>query len=329
METITKQAESIELESRTQLSELRKLLTRIESQIGTLAYSQPDEVLAIPGLIDQAALRLEELANQGIDTSGELNRFGAAKAALKHKGAVFLRKIGGIPALEQARQASQAGADNWWWYIDQVEAERKKAGARRLLRIGLSGLLSLAVLAAIYQVFLAPTPELQASYGHKLQAENAASEGDFSQALVQIKLALGYTPGDPELLVTQGVFEALLGQDKAAKESFTAAQAAYNDPLQFFIKRSTLYLMCGQVDSALDDVDTALAIDPQSASAHLLRGQGYEALGNYQQAKTSYEQAGELAGQTGNYELQVIARMHMAQLRSKAVIPTPIQTVTP
>jgi Flp pilus assembly protein TadD len=330
METITRQAEAIRLESRTQLGELRELLKRIESRIGTLAYNnQPSEVLAIPDLMDRAALLLEELADQGIDTSGELNRFDAAKAELKHKGASFLRRIGGIPALEQARQARQAQVDNWWWYIDRVEAERKKTGVRRLLKAGAIGLLILATVATIYQLFLAPPPEIRASYEQNLLAENWAAEGDFSQALAHVELALEYTPDNAELLVMQGVFEILLGQDEAAEESFAAAQAAYNNPTQFLLKRSTLYLMCEQVNSALDDVEAALAIDPQSAKAYLLRGQGYEALENYQQAKLSYEQADELAGQTGDYELQAVVRMRMAQLVYKLAAPTPIQTTLP
>lgn len=323
METVAKQAKAIELGSRTQLGELRELLKRIESQIGTLAYSQPDEVLAIPEMLDQAALALEKLADQGINIGGELARFNAVQARLKRKGAAFLRAIGGVPALEQARQARP---DHWWWHIDEVETGRKKAGVKRLLQTGGIGLLILAVLAAIYQLFLAPPPEIRASYGHKLRAENVALKGDLDQALVQVQLGLEYTPDDPELLAMKGVFETLLGQEKAAEASFAASQAAYNDPAQFFIRRSSLYLVCEQADRALDDVEAALAIDPQSALAYMLRGQGYDKLGDYQQASISYKRADELAGQAGDYELQAIVRMHMANMAYPQAAP---QTALP
>ena len=81
--------------------------------------------------------------------------------------------------------------------------------------------------------------------------------------------------------------------------------------------------MAEMIDEAFVDLDNALAIQPDSAFAHLYLGQASEIKGDYIRAADYYEKASDLAEEQGLPQLQVIARMSLAQVLQQFTVPTP------
>jgi tetratricopeptide (TPR) repeat protein len=63
----------------------------------------------------------------------------------------------------------------------------------------------------------------------------------------------------------------------------------------------------------------AIALNPDMAYAYIYRAQAYEAMGDLGAAIDDYERASEIADKTGDAEIQVIARMRLAQLLERGI----------
>lgn len=141
------------------------------------------------------------------------------------------------------------------------------------------------------------------------------------------------TPDDPNLLVAQATVLARLGQADSAVASLQAAQAldpyrqyawlnvtaaasgsrqyeaaitiatagleAHPDSVSLLVTRGLAYFSVGQIERALADFDSALALDSRSVTANLWKGRALVALGRYEEAVPILQQAGELGVQSG------------------------------
>jgi tetratricopeptide (TPR) repeat protein len=304
---------------RTQLGDLRDLLATIEKRVAKLKEIDPEEALEILWLFDQAQRRLTALASAGVNVGSEETHFESLLMQFRNHDSLFIRCVGGSAALRQARQDQQPDEDHWWWYVDEALASQRKS---TLLRWAF-GILVLVVVALgfrlIYQRFLAPDPAIQASYGLQQNAENALIAGDPQLALENVNKALIYTPDDADLYLLQGVIYQTLDNPDAAEKSFEAARQKYEGDEIFYAERAGLYAITGQADLALEDANAAIEINPDLAYAHIYRAQAYETMGNFSAALDDYELASEIAERTGDAEIQVFARMQMAQLLERGI----------
>jgi tetratricopeptide (TPR) repeat protein len=331
MQTDNKKAALAEAKSgrtppRTQLGDLRDLLTNIEKHITKLKEIDPEEALAIPSLFDQAQRRLAALANAGVNVGSEESHLESLLRQFHSHDSLFVRRVGGPTVLRQARQAQQPDEDHWWWYVDEALASRRKS---TLLRWAVGFLvLVVAVLGfnSIYQRFLAPDPAVQASYGLRQNAENALITGDPQLALENVNEALTYTPDNAYLYLLQGVIYLTLEKPDAAEKSFDIARQKFQDDEIFYAERAGLYAIIGQAELAIEDANTAIAINPDMAYAYIHRAQAYETMGDLSAALADYELASEIAEQTGDAEIQVFARMRLAQLLERGL---PLGTESP
>jgi tetratricopeptide (TPR) repeat protein len=117
-----------------------------------------------------------------------------------------------------------------------------------------------------------------------------------------------------------------LEDPEAAEISFAIAKQKFESDDFFYAKRSGLYVLIGQPDLAIEDANTAIALNPDRAFAYIYRGQAYEMMGDISTASADYERANEAAERTGNAKMQVIARMHLAQILQQGI---PLVTATP
>jgi tetratricopeptide (TPR) repeat protein len=278
--------------------------------------------MEIPSLFDEANDLIKALEEQGTNLSSEKGQFRQLTAQFKKKRAAFIRKIGGPRGMQQARQSRQPSQDHPWWFADKELAAENRQKTIRLLRyFGIAAvLLTAAVL--IYNQFFAPDPAFQASYGHQQRAENALLEGDLEAALSEVQQALEYTPESPELYVLEGIILEALGENEAANASYENARRLYEQEAYFYNQRTLLYLMLGDPQRALEDSQTAIQIEPDSAISYLHQGQAYEAMGEIIKAIESYEKADEIAQQSGNPQLQAIIRVTLSNAYQLISLPT-------
>jgi len=74
--------------------------------------------------------------------------------------------------------------------------------------------------------------------------------------------------------------------------------------------------MIEQGEPALADAQAALDINPDAAIARLRQAQAYELLGEREQAIAAYQQAADAAQREGNAQLEIVAKMSLANLLS-------------
>lgn len=293
--------------------ELREILGRLEEalpQIKTLTV-QPALNLLLD--LDRLDALFQQLESAGLDLLPEQGRFHSLQARLRKQAGSLLQALGGAAALQTQRPAPAPPPENWWWYLDHLVAERQRQLKRQIALIGVIIVAVIGGVVLLFNTVLAPSPEVAA----RLEAENSAFEaietGQYEAALAFIRQGLQKVPGEPNLLLLQGVVQELVG-DKTAAASFDQAQARLNNPLDFYLARSQLYLRVGQSSQAETDARAALELDNNLASAWLLLGQTLESQQKMADALLAYQKANELAIANGDSEIIVMARLALARI---------------
>jgi tetratricopeptide (TPR) repeat protein len=238
----------------------------------------------------------------------------AILARLQNEANTFLRDLGGKEALRRLRVERTPPAENSWWFLDEWLAQRRRESTRKNLRsLGITAMV-LVILAVLYQAFLAPDPALLAQLRHEQSSRDALMTGNFAEALAQVEQAEQYDPQNVELLVLKGVILQLSGKTEQAGPVFNQAEQAAESREYFLLTRGQTYLMAGDLDAAMADVDMVLAENPQSPSGYLLVAQVYENQGEYLRAYDSYQQSSSLANAQEQPEIAALARTRLAYL---------------
>jgi tetratricopeptide (TPR) repeat protein len=273
-------------------------------------------------LFDSVAARLAELHAGGQALRAEEARWEAASAAFRRKAGAFLRALGGLGALAEARRVRQPEPDAWWWFIDRWLIEKRRVQLRRLALGAAVVVALLALLGILYNRFLAPDPATRERLRHEQTADSLLMDGNPAGALDEVEQALGYAPGDASLLAMKGVLQQELGQF-VAQETFAAAEKAAGSREAFLIIRAQMYMRAAYGQAMLADAQEIVAANPESAPGYLLLGQANELVGKGQDALAAYEQSGRLADAQNNPQLAAIARMNMATLMQQIQVGTP------
>jgi tetratricopeptide (TPR) repeat protein len=304
----------VESKPLTRSDELREQINELEAMIGRMGYGLGQEALAIPALFDSVSTSLASFQTAGQSMRSENARVETVSARFRDKADLFLREIGGASVLRDARRTSQPDPENWWWFIDQLVANRRRKRMLRLLRLGTGVAVVLLMLFVLYQRFLAPDPATRERLRHHRNAENLALEQDIVGALGEVEQALAVAPDEPELVVLKGVFQRELGQDTASEETFADAEAAFERREDFLLARAGASLLSGQPEAAVVDAQEAVKLNPQLANAYVLMGRAYEQMGENMEAIFAYEQAIDLAEQQGDYQLAGTTRISVGVL---------------
>ncbi|HEX7395799.1 MAG TPA: tetratricopeptide repeat protein [Anaerolineaceae bacterium] len=308
----------------TLLDKLDVLISRIGSGSGIKAF----EILH---LLDAIAIQMEEMQEQGANTQAAQAQFDTACAVLRKQAAAFVREVGGGKGVREEREKQRSPRLEWWWRLDEIAAQKRKASLVRALKWTAALVILLAVLVTAYQLFLAPPSEVIARYEAIQKAGDLAVSGNYTQALAAIQKGLKAMPGDPDMLVWEGIIYGLQGNDAQAAGIFSTVKSRYSSEESFFLTRCQDYLVIGQNSKSEQDAQAAIAANPDSASGYYLLGSAQENTKDTQAALKSYQQAVELADQSGNASLSVEAKIKMGylmqgaggNLNSPQVTPTP------
>lgn len=294
--------------------ELREILGGVEEALPRIKLLETQTALNLLLDLDRLDRLFQQLESAGVDLLPEQGRFQSLLARLQKQTGPLLRSLGGAAALDAQRPVPAPPSEKWWWYVDRLVAEQQRQLRRQLTLIGVIVLAVIGGIVLLFQTVLAPSPEVVA----RLEAENSAFEsiaaGHNEEALVLVQQGLQKAPGEPNLLLLQGVIQKMEGDKTSAAASFEQAQARLNDPLDFYLNRSQLYLRVGQPGEAELDARAALELDSKLASGWLLLGQTLENQQKVSDAIAAYQKANQLASASGDSEIIVLARMALARM---------------
>jgi tetratricopeptide (TPR) repeat protein len=312
---------SLKRKPQTDMEVLRDLLATIEKRIAKLKEISSADALEILPMLDQARERLDAIESAGGSAGSEGTQFESLLMQLDKKEAVFVNRVGGAAALQQARAALPPDGVNQWWFIDQSVAQKRQSTIKRwTIGAGIIAVILIALTIA-YNQFLAPDPVFQAGIGFQQTAENKLILGEYQDALVDVNQAIHNLPDYPELFLLRGVIYELLEQPDLAEESFNQARAMLGENEVFFSVRGKYFLMAGLSEQGMLDAEMALSINPDSAVSLMYMGQAYEMQGDLSKAIDYYELASAAAERANNPTLQVMARMQVATLMQQLNIP--------
>jgi tetratricopeptide (TPR) repeat protein len=295
--------------------DLRETLADLESHQPRLNRLTDTEAQALLRQLDHARQLFTTLTADGTDLASEAGRFDTIQASVRQRARPLLRALGGPAALAEARPHPAPDRETrWWWYIHEDVATRQRAAVRRTtLTAGVILGLMVAVYVA-FQTVLAPDPAAVVRMNAETDALLAFDESDYESALIYLNIALDEVPGDPSLLLMRGVFYDLLEQREQADSDFGNAQTALNDPIGFYLGRGQVYMRTLQFAKAEEDAQAILAVNEARPEAWLLLAQALESQGRRLLAMDAYERAGELALDSGQNEIVVMARLGLGRV---------------
>jgi Flp pilus assembly protein TadD len=289
-------------------------LDRMEVTAGKIGMNSPAAAFALLRRMDVVYEKIEQLEPETQSRKTAETQFELVRARLLSETGLFLRDLGGTAALRRERDMVQPPASHDWWYLDELQTSRRRNALRRALITAGAAVLVLAVLAVIYQNFLAPDPMVVAVYGREQTARDALFNGDYETALVSVDEGLDIDPQNASLLVLRGVVLSALGREAEAEQAYQQARPLFAAEEEFFLTRGQSWVYAGQSQNALEDAQAALQVNPDSAQAHLLSGQANEVMGRYDLALDDYDRAYDAAEKAGQSELAAVTRTRMAML---------------
>ena len=300
---------------RTLADALRDDLKRCEEWVTKIGAGTHG--LALLQLVDHVTDELERLEQRGVDLRAERGRLEGIEAQLYRRRKALVAQAG-------ASLATQRPADaRWWWHLDeQLAAERR----RLLTRIAVGTLLGLALLGLAYVFYdrvLAPPPHIRQASTHVFKGERFVIEGDSAQAIEQFKAAVALNPGHAEAHLWLGVLYQAADDTERATAAFERVRALLDEDEEYFlVQRGMLYLMLNDTDAAYQDALTAIESAPDQPLGYFLLGGVAEQMGDWRMAVANFQQTAALAEETGDVELQAVARMRLAvALESLTVMP--------
>jgi tetratricopeptide (TPR) repeat protein len=297
----------------TATDDLRELLSQSEARLITLSGAA--SVAELYGWLDQIANLLPQIQATGANIRPEEARWQSLEERIRSRSTKVLRAWQGNSRLEAARQAVRPAESHWWWWIDRMVSDARQRRLRRLAGITVAALLIIVVASLVLQRLFPVDPVVRESYRLQMQAEAALNNRDLAAAYQALTQAVEVDPESASLLILHGVVAYAQGDTAAADQSWQRARTLLDgDEAVFLTERGRSYLRVQQSDRAVEDLETALVLDPASARTHLLLGSALEAAGRLEEALAAYEQAASLADAAGNAELVVMARAQLANL---------------
>lgn len=235
---------------------------------------------------------------------------------------VLLKTIGGKEALKEKRKIKGINPDHWWWYLDHYLEEKRKRDLQRTGMIGLLMVVVFAILAVVYDRFIAPPPEVRARIDFETRIDDYIYAGDYISAMSEMEAALALAPDYYPLWIKKGVLAKVLGNEAVEQSSYDSARKLVENPEFFYYERASVFMQFGLYDEVLGDSDNLLAINPKSAEAYLYRGLVYEMREEISNAYDAFEKAALLAEEQNKNQLVATIRVRMGMLMQSISIPT-------
>jgi len=312
-------------------NDLRALLTAVELGIANLRRSSSEQALQVVRRMHTVQRSLPELEERfGVTLKPERARLQTLEAALRNNAPLLVGKAG-ASQLRALRDQLGGTEVDWWLYLDTVVADARKTTVRRYLLQGAALLAAFAVMALVYQLFLAPRVTDDAT-SRMSRAQDKLSAGQLEEALADYTAILDSGAQGMEAPLAIGVILSQLGRSAEATTYLEQARAAASSEADYYAELAqTYYRMASQggldtVAPAEEAAQAALEADPRSANAYLALGGVYELQGRVGEAVAALERAAEL---TTDPALTAAIRMRLAMLSQKPMgLPTVAATGT-
>jgi len=303
--------------------DLRKVLREAEIAVADLRGMGPTHVLNLLHMLDaieEAVPRLE--SNLGIDLKPERTRLQTIENMLRSRASRALREVGKSQLIRHREEVGPSESA-WWWYIDQLVAERRRAAIRRwALRVSVVGAI-LLVASLVYQIVFAPSPEERALSERLSQGETSLLQGDLETALAEFQAALAVDPNDGETCLYVGAILQQLGREQEGAEYLQRGRDLIGNPAKYHASLALVYyrMALANLDTigmAESEALAALEADENLALAHFALASAYEVQGRVQEAIQEFERASDLSSDPS---LTVLARMRMGMLMQRPIQP--------
>ncbi|MBI9044694.1 MAG: hypothetical protein JEZ06_09425 [Anaerolineaceae bacterium] len=292
---------------------INQKLDQLEVLTGKIGIQNQQDAQMILHLLDDLFPLQNDLQSPAM--SAEHAQLVYIESTLKKNSDKFIKEIGGIAALKRLRQSENVAPEQWWWFLDEFQSQKRKSAFRRIgIRAGITFTV-ISTLIIIYQVFFALDPETRKSIDLKNDADILISEGDFAGALDKVQMALQYTPESKILHTLNGALLKEMGQNQEAQTSFQTALDLFADREQFLIQLGLIHFRMNKADSLFEDAKAILEENPDSADGYFYLGEAYSIMDQYENALAAFETADKLALEQGNAEMVVSIRYRIAFIK--------------
>jgi Flp pilus assembly protein TadD len=315
-------ARALEATHKTPADELRDLLTKGEKLVVNPGDGA-DGTIELLQLLDRVDELWPRLTAAGVDLRPESGRLEALHAATGKQAAILLRRLRDAGGIESIRSRIRPGEDaGWWWHLDTLVRERRMRSLRTAAIVTAVVLLVGAALVFILNRLFPVDPNVSAALTLTNRGQmQAAEQGDYAGALAQFQAAAELTPEDPEVWLWIGMLQDRLGRPAEAKDAFERARGLLSSDGDFYVQRAAAYLGAQWIGPARQDLEAALAIDPENPQAYYYLATVYELSGDVANALQSLERASDLADKRGVPELTAMARYRMGMLLQAVAAP--------
>jgi tetratricopeptide (TPR) repeat protein len=301
----------------TALSRLRDMIRELELDVTRLAR-RGEGVIDVLKRRDEIEVELRAREQIGHDVRAERTRVDTIDNTLRRRAPQIMSELSQVGGMEGARQRVNPPQDYWWWYTDiQVNDRRRKTAIRTLIAV-----VMLFVLfgggSYILDRFFGMSPIEKEASGLISQAEQALYQGQPDKAIPLYEQAITVLPTQPDGYLYLGALYALKGRAADSDKMLTQAKTLIGNELSYTIALARAYEATAQLDQASAEIEKALAMNPDSAQAHFVRGGIYEAQNETSLALADFELASNLAQKSGEDALYVLARTRMAMLLQRA-----------
>ena len=259
----------------------------------------------------KAILEFQERAKT--DMRSERSRYDGIGARLERAASRIVRLCGGGDAYRALRTRLGAENDERCWQLDAIAAQN----SRRVLIVAgstLAGFLVMLGLGWLGRDFLFPKDPVRDA---ESAAQAALQKGNPGGALAAIEAGLAFSPTNSSLLIWRGVTLPATRTIEATA-SFSQARKAMGE-VPFLVERAQIWLVLGDHDSALEDLDGAAFASPKDPIPFYLRAAAHEGRNEKQDAIRDLEKAGQLAQAAGNDYLFAQTRIRLGYLMQQQI----------
>lgn len=267
---------------------------------------------------DQIEKEVSQLASEGLDLRPEKTRIETIDNILSREASTIVRESRKAGGLQAAREAENPPESHWWWYLDEYVAEKRRKKITKTATIIVGILLVLVTGNYLMDRFFGLSAQEKEARVYINEAEQQFREENYEQAIAEYEKAVELTPYDGQAQAALAVLYELQGYPEEAERAFKMAEEALGDHQEFLMTLAQTYMTAGEYDTALDQANEAIELDPEAARAYLIRGSIYERMDERAKAIEDFEHSADLAQAAGQDALYVLARMRMAGLLQQA-----------
>lgn len=301
---------------------INALLDDVDAMLGRLDGSVSPLAERVFLLMDEIHHQMIFLKNDDHELEKIRSQYEYISTKLHKSAPNLVKSIGGKQKLQDRRNLYSVKKEHWWWFLDEYLASKRNHELKRAGIVLVIVLFILSIAALVYDRFIAPPPEVRARLAYESRISEFIDEGNYQAASLETEQALLLAPDYYPLWIKKGVLERVMGNNELEVAAYQTALTLANNPENFFVERSSVFMQFGLLDDLLEDANTLIEKYPNSPEGYLFIGMVNEERGNLFEANQYYETAYQLAVNQGKNQLAATIRVRMGMIMQSISIPT-------